>query len=72
MEAFGVSRRTLYHWQRAYRAAQGKAHALNNKSRAPLRRRGKRPWEPGVLEHLLQLRAQMPAIGSVRNFVFRA
>jgi len=70
MDAFGVSRRTLYHWQRAYRAAEGKAHALNNKNRAPLRRRGKRAWDAGVLERLLQLRAQLPAIGLEKLHVF--
>jgi len=47
IDAFGVSRRTLYAWQRMYRAAQSRAHALNNKGRAPLRRRGKRAWDAG-------------------------
>jgi len=68
--AFGVSRRTLYCRQRAYRALQGRACALDEKGRAPLRRRGRRPWDAGVLERLLQLRAQMPAIGLEKLHVF--
>jgi len=70
MEAFGTSCRTLYCRQRAYRALQGRACALDEKSRAPLRRRGRRPWDAGILERLLQLRAQMPAIGLEKLHVF--
>jgi len=70
MDAFGVSRRTLFNWKSAYTQSEGKAHALNAKSRAPLRCRGKRPWDAGVFEHLLRLRAQMPAIGMQKLHVF--
>jgi len=49
LDAFGVSRHTLYLCKAAYRQGQNQAHALNTKSRAPLRRRGKRPWDAGCL-----------------------
>jgi len=70
IDAFGVSRRTLYYWQRTYRAAQGKAHALNEGSRAPRRCRSKRPWDVGVFERLVQLRTDMPAIGFEKLRIF--
>lgn len=70
MEAFGVSRRTLFGWKRAYRDAQGNTAALDNKSRAPRRQRRRQAWDGGVLEQLLALRRQMPALGFEKLHVF--
>jgi hypothetical protein len=38
-DAFGISRPTLYRWQRAIREGAGKLEALNKQSTAPKRRR---------------------------------
>ena len=72
MDAFEVSRRTLYEWKRAYRDSGGNTAALENRSRAPLHRRQRQPWGAGVLEHLVRLRRQMPAIGLEKLHVFLA
>lgn len=63
MDAFDVSRRTLYGWRRTYLEAKGNTAALDNESRAPKRRRQRHPWDKGVLDQLVALRRQMPAIG---------
>lgn len=46
-DAFGVSRATLFRWQKALRAHQGKLQALNKRSTAPKQRR-KRIIPPAV------------------------
>jgi hypothetical protein len=60
MDAFGVSRRTLYNWRLAYKDSDGDTAALNNQSRAPKHLRQRLPWAEGVLAQLVSLRQQMP------------
>lgn len=50
-EAFGVSRPTLFRWQKALEENGGKLEALNSKSRAPKKRR--RRIIPLSVEHLI-------------------
>ena len=61
-EAFGVSRRTLYRWQRELREKQGKLDALNKKSTAPKERR-KRVVEPWITKRIIELRINHPRLG---------
>jgi hypothetical protein len=37
LDAFGVSRRSLHDWQKAYRQSKGNTAALGNQSRAPIK-----------------------------------
>ena len=55
VDAFRVSRRTLFRWRSKLRAAKGHVDGLNEKSTAPQKRR-KREYPPGFLEKVLELR----------------
>lgn len=61
-EAFNLSRRTLFRWQRALTGAQGKLDALNPQSTAPLKRR-QRILPPSLAESIISLRTIHPQIG---------
>jgi transposase InsO family protein len=68
-DAFGVSRRTLYRWQRVLKQSKGKLPALDPKSTAPLGRR-KRVYDPAYLEAILTLRRDHHRIGKKKIAVF--
>jgi transposase InsO family protein len=61
-EAFKVSRRTLYRWQRAFTRGEGKIQALDKRSTAPIRRRTRRP-PPELLERIITLRREHHRLG---------
>lgn len=61
-EAYDVSRRTLYHWQRKLKEKEGKLESLNNGSRAPKKRR-KRRYDFRIVEEIGQLRTKYPNLG---------
>ncbi len=61
-EAFKVSRRTLYNWQAALRAAAGKLNGLDKKSTAPKRRRSRR-ITPELEERIITLRRDHHHLG---------
>ena len=61
-EAFGVSRRTLFRWQRALWTNDGKLEALNRRSSAPFRRR-RRETHPAVALRIIALRTEHPRLG---------
>lgn len=61
MEAFQVSRATLFRWQKALKRGGGQVETLNAKSRAPLRRRQRNIPKP-VLELIIKER-QMERVG---------
>ena len=62
MEAFRVSRRTLYRWQQSLRSAQGKLNGLDKKSTAPQRRRTRR-ISPELETKIIELRRSHHRIG---------
>ena len=62
MDAFTVSRRTLYRWQRALREGQGKLTALDPKSTAPVNKR-KRSYDPEYIDKVINLRKEHPHLG---------
>jgi transposase InsO family protein len=70
MDAFEVSRRTLYGWKKAYLQAKGNTAALNNRSRAPVHRRQRQNWDKRVQQHLAWLRGQYPALGFEKLHIF--
>ena len=63
LDAFRVSRATLYAWRAKHRA--GGLPALRDRSRAPRRPR-RRNWPPGLLEELRALRRARPGLGTVK------
>jgi putative transposase len=61
-EAFGVSRRTLFRWQRALKRSGGKLEGLNAGSTAPRRRRT-RNVPDAVTLRIIELRKEHPRLG---------
>ena len=66
-EAYGISKRTLYRWQRALKREQGKLEALNSGNRAPKTKRT-RVWDARVLEDLRRLRYDHPNLGKEKLY----
>jgi transposase InsO family protein len=70
LDAFKVSRRTLFNWKRAYLDAGKNTASLENASRAPRRVRSKTHWDAGVHDRLVALRCEMPSIGFEKLHIF--
>ena len=67
IEAFGVSKRTLFRWKRAYKESKGDITSLNPKSRKPKRvRKSKVSLE--IIKEIKRLRAQYPNIGKTKLY----
>lgn len=62
IDAFDVSRRTLFRWKQSLEKEQGKLSALDPKSTVPKNKR-KRIYSPGYLENVITLRKEHPRIG---------
>lgn len=67
MEAFKVKRRTLYHWRSRLREGANNPEALNEKSRAPRKRR-KRLWPKEILEEIKRLRTVYPNLSKEKLY----
>ena len=66
-EAFKVSRRTLFVWQKNLKEGKGKLESLNPRHKAPIRRR-KRTWDPKILEEIKKLRVKHPNLGAEKIY----
>ena len=64
-EAFGISRRTLYRWKRAFTQATGDPQALAARSSAPRRRR-QTLWPPALSQEIRRLRTIYPNLGKAK------
>lgn len=62
LEAFDVSRRTLYHWKASLKAEGGNVSALVPASTAPSNRRH-RDWPAAVVGEIKRLRRIHPNLG---------
>lgn len=62
MEAFGVSRRSLFRWRKRLRMDHGRLTALNPKDRTPKYRR-KRLWPIEVIRMIKIIRVEHPNLG---------
>jgi transposase InsO family protein len=60
IDAFGITRRTLYYWRSKLKAG-GKV-ALNDKSRIPIVKR-KRQWDVAIIDEIRYLRQSYPNLG---------
>src|ERR1041384_124040 len=69
IEAFKVKRRTLYHWRSQLRKEGGDPEALNEKSRAPRKRR-KRLWPKEIVEEIRRLRSAHPNLSKEKLYPF--
>jgi len=65
IDAFGVSRRTLYRWKSALNKEKGKLTALDPKSTAPKNKR-KRIYDPDYIEQVIKLRKEHPRLGKAK------
>jgi transposase InsO family protein len=63
MDAFSVSRRTLFDWKRSLKKGKGKIESLNPGNRAPKNKR-KRLWDVRILEEIRRLRDEHPNLGA--------
>ncbi len=61
-EAFTISRRTLYRWQRALKRGTGRLEALNPGKTAPKNRR-RRTIDPLAESYIIRLRGEHPHLG---------
>ena len=62
IEAFEVTRRTLFYWKKKWVAGGKKSEALNEKSRVPKRKR-KRLWHEDIIAEIKRLRWEHPNLG---------
>lgn len=66
-DAYGMTRRTLYHWQKKLTDAGGDLTALNNDSRAPKNKR-KRRYDHRIVEEIKRLRETYPNLGEKKLY----
>lgn len=70
MDAFHVSRRTLFNWQRLYKEAYGKIADIAPQSRAPVRKRKRFAWDSRVIAHAHAIRSEFPGLGLEKLHLF--
>lgn len=63
IDAFSISRRTLFYWKGLLDKGGGKIEALNPKKREPKQKR-KRLWDDRILEEIKRLREKHPNLGA--------
>jgi hypothetical protein len=69
IEAFKVKRRTLYNWRKQLREGNEDIGSLNEKSRAPRKRR-KRLWPKEIYEEIRRLRTMHPNLSKEKLYPF--
>ncbi len=62
VEAFGVSRATIYRWKKQFRDSGGKLESLISKPTIPKKVK-QRQWRPEVIDFILKFRKEHPGIG---------
>lgn len=67
LDAFPVKRRALFDWQRRLREGGGNLESLNDRSRAPRRRR-RRLWDDRALAELRRIREEHPNLGKEKVY----
>ena len=67
LDAFEISRRTLYRWKRAYKAGSGDILSLNPKSTAPKRKRESKV-QGEIVEEIRRLRVIFPNLGKAKLY----
>jgi transposase InsO family protein len=67
MDAFAVSRRTLFNWKTLLDKGKNKIESLNPKKREPKKKR-KRLWNIEILEEIKRLREKHPNLGKEKLY----
>ena len=67
IEAFGVKRRTRYHWKRRFQEGGKKPEALNTRSTAPKTKR-RRLWHPDIIAEIKRQRFDHPNLGKEKLY----
>jgi transposase InsO family protein len=67
LDAFSLSRRTLFRWQKALRVSRGQLDGLNPQGTAPKKRRT-RDVPPGMEAEMVRLRTRYPRLGKEKLF----
>ncbi len=60
--AFKVSKSSIYSWHKTLEENQGRIESLNEKSKAPKKKRAKK-WSPEVVDFIIEQRIKHPRIG---------
>ena len=68
-EAFGAKMRTLYYWREQLMKGDGKLEALNERSKAPHRRR-RRSWPQAVVAQIRRLRSEHPNLSKEKIYLW--
>lgn len=68
LEAFSLKRRTVFLWKKKLKQGGGDFEALNDLSRAPLKRR-KRLWPIAIIEEIRRLREAHPNLGKDKIYI---
>jgi transposase InsO family protein len=61
-EAFSVKRRSLFYWKKRLQEGNNKVESLNEKSKAPIKRR-KRLWDEKIIDEVQIIRLERPNLG---------
>lgn len=67
IEAFDVKRRTLFDWKKKWIAGGKRPEALNEKSRAPKKKRI-RIWDDRIIAHIKRIRFEHPNLGKEKLY----
>ena len=67
IDAFSISRRTLFNWKKSLTTGKGKTESLNPKKREPTQKR-KRLWNVKILEEIRRLREKHPNLGKEKLY----
>lgn len=67
LEAFQVSRRTLFYWQQRLNEGHGQLDSLNVRSQAPRRKR-KRLWDERIVAEMKRIRWEHPNLGKEKIY----
>ena len=62
IDAYSVSKPTLYRWKKKLKEGKGKLESLNNKSKAP-KKRNKRIIDYRIEEYIIKMREKHPRLG---------
>lgn len=63
VDAFAVSRRTLFDWKQRLKGGKGRLEHLNPKKKTPKNRR-KRSWNTAIIDEICRLRVKHPNLGA--------
>ena len=71
IDAFGVSKSSIYNWQKKLKDSAGKTEVLNDNTKAPINKR-KKQREGKVVAFIKQMRTERPYLGKEKIRVFLA